>query len=311
MAGRRRGRGSRYRGRRGRPARRRGRGDASAAPPQLSRTQELGSDLAEPGRALDCRGRPARAGSPGCTVIQTALADRTLVVPEDGAIRRWAVRSARGELGLVVVRRRGDDTFQIARSRNEFVGNGEAHVFRTDLAVERGDVVGLYVLPGSAAGLRPGVGGARTERWFPNVNTGKPVKRGFANELLLRVEYQRGGQQRAPRQVTGQAAERLEPGRVVERKRLRFNNGRRVEMALVSLGDRYALDQFLGRRRAARIEVPRDFRPGEGRILQFAVGPIPDQPATLGIFMEYARKDSARIVSHYYDAFPREFSFAN
>ena len=57
--------------------------------------------------------------------------------------------------------------------------------------------------------------------------------------------------------------------------------------------------------------MPQDFRPGEGRILQFAVDPVPSEPAALGIFVEYARKDSARIVSHYYDAFPREFAFAN
>jgi hypothetical protein len=180
-------------------------------------------------------------------------------------IRRWGVRSALGELALSVVRPRGGQTFQVARSRNEFVGNAGVHLFDTNLAVERGDVVGLAVLPGSAAGARRGVQGARATRWSPYVNSGKRVDRGFANELLLRVEYVRGGQQRTPDQVTGATAADLAAGRVVKRRRLRFTSGRPVEIALVSLGDRFALDTFLDGRRSARIDVPADFRPGEGR----------------------------------------------
>jgi serine/threonine-protein kinase len=285
---------------------------AAAAPPKLPGAQVLGSDLAEPGRTLDCRGRSPRADSPGCTIVQTALPGRALVVPEDGVIRRWSVRSARGELALAVVRPRGDDTFQVARSRNEFVGNGGVHLFETNLAVERGDLVALVVFPGSAAGARPGVEGATTRRWIPLLPYGdEPVDRGFANELLLRVDYVPGGQQRLPDQVTGAAAAELEPGRVVRRKRLRFTNGRPLEIALVSLGDRFALDEFLEGRRTARIDVPADFRPGEGRIVTFRAGASPFGPEAAEIQIEYTRKDSARILEHYYGVSPREFEFVD
>jgi len=288
-----------------------GGGDVTSVPSALSGATVLGSDLAEPGRSLACDGRRPPADSPGCTIVQSALPGRSLVVPDDGVIRRWAVRSARVELALSVVRPRGDETFQVARSRGEFVGNAGVHLFGTDLAVERGDLVGLVVLPGSAAGVRPGVEGARTTRWFPTVNMGKPVKGGYANELLLRVEYARGGQQRLPKQVTGAAAADLRPGRVVKRRRLRFTSGRPVEIALVSLGDRFALDQFMEGRRTARIEVPTDFVPGAGRIFTFDVRAQPSAAEILDIFMRYARTDSARLLHHFYGAFPHEFEFVD
>jgi Protein kinase domain len=287
-----------------------GGGDASAAPSTLRGAQVLGSDLSEPGRALDCRGRPPRPGSPGCTIVQSALPGQKLVVPEDGLVRRWGVRSGRGELALSVIRPRGEDTFQVARSRNEFAGNAGVHMFDTNLAVERGDVVGLVLLPGSAAGARTGVDGAKATRWIPDL-AGKRAERGFDNELLLKVEYIRGGQQRLPDQVTGAAAARLKPGRVVRRTRLRFMSGRAVEIALVSLGDRYALDEFVEGRRSARTDVPADFVPGQGRILTFDVYAEEGVPEQLGVTIEYARTDSARILDHFYSVFPREFSFVN
>lgn len=287
-----------------------GGGDASAAPSTLRGAQVLGSDLSEPGRALDCRGRPPRSGSPGCTIVQSALPGQKLVVPEDGLVRRWGVRSGRGELALSVIRPRGEDTFQVARSRNEFAGNAGVHMFDTNLAVERGDVVGLVLLPGSAAGARTGVDGAKATRWIPDL-AGKRAERGFDNELLLKVEYIRGGQQRLPDQVTGAAAARLKPGRVVRRTRLHFMSGRAVEIALVSLGDRYALDEFVEGRRSARTDVPADFVPGQGRILTFDVYAEEGVSEQLGVTIEYARTDSARILDHFYSVFPREFSFVN
>ncbi len=243
--------------------------------------------------------------------MQTELPEHTLVVPDDGTIRRWGVRSSRGEVALSVIRPRGEDTFQIARSRNEFVGNDGVHIFTTDLAVERGDLVGLALLPGSAAGARMDVDGARTTRWIPDPATAEPEESGFEHELLLGVEYVRGGQQRLPDQVTGAAAAKLKPGRVVKQQRLRFKSGRPVEIRLVALPDRYALDEFIDGRRTARSDVPRDFVPGEGRILTFEVYAESSVPEQLGVFIEYARNDSARILGHFYAVFPREFSFVD
>jgi len=287
--------------------------DRSAAPvpATLAGTEVLGSDLSHAGRALDCRGRPPAASSAGCTIVQTALSGQKLVVPEDGVIRRWGVRSARGEFAVSVVRPRGDVNFQVARSQNEFAGNGGVHLFETDLAVERGDLVGLVVLPGSALGARTGVEDARTARWIPDLSTGKRRDRGFDDELLFRVEYLRGGQQRLPKLVTGAAAADLKPGRVVRRKRLRFTNGRPVEVVLVSLGNRFALDEFLEGRRAARIDVPLDFRPDAGQIRTFEPYVEASVGEQVGVSIEYARDHSARLLRHFYSVVPREIEFAD
>lgn len=52
-------------------------------------------------------------------MVQERLADATLVVPQNGVVRGWAVRGARGELALAVLRRRDDGYFQVVRTRNE------------------------------------------------------------------------------------------------------------------------------------------------------------------------------------------------
>jgi hypothetical protein len=244
--------------------------------------------------------------------VQAALPGRTLVVPEDGVIRRWGVRSARGELALVVLRPKGNGYHQVARSQNEFVTDGRVHVFATDLTVVQGDVVGLLSIPGGAAvGARAGVEGATTKRWIPLVKAARPADRGpgtgFDDELLLRVDYFPGGEQRRPRMVTGTAAASLPAGRVRARRRLHFTNGRPVEVALVTLGDRFAFDEFIGGRRTARIDVP-GFRPRQGRIIHLEVyaEAVPQQ---LGIYIEFNNAESARILHHFYDVYPREFEY--
>src|SRR6185312_8875115 len=161
-------------------------GNAEAAvPPPLAGAVVLGSDLEKPGETLDCRGRAVHLTSPQCTIAQVELPGATLVVPGDGAIRRWGVRSARGEIGLAVLRPRNGGAHQIARSRNEFVGNDGVNMFQTDLAVERGDLVGLVVIGGSGVGARKAEG-ATTERWIPHVGGNRPPEypkgTGFDNE---------------------------------------------------------------------------------------------------------------------------------
>jgi hypothetical protein len=286
---------------------------AEAVPAPLPGALVLGSSLAEPGRTLDCRGQAPTASSPSCTIVQAELPGRTLVVPEDGVIRRWGVRSARGELALVVLRPKGRDAHQVARSQDEFVTDGRVHVFSTDLAVTQGDLVGLLTIPGGGAvGARPGVEGATTRRWIPLLRPARPADHGpgtgFDNELLLRVDYLPGGTPRRPRQVTGAAAAALPPGRVRARRKLRFTNGRPVEIALVALGNRFAFDEFIDGRRTARIDVP-GFRPGEGsRIIELEVY-AEAAPQQLGVYIEFNNGESARILSHFYDVYPREFQF--
>jgi hypothetical protein len=123
------------------------------------------------------------------------------------------------------------------------------------------------------------------------------------------VGYFAGDPQRLPNQVTGAAALRLEPGRVRARRKLHFTNGRPVEIALVAVGERLVLDQFLGGRRTARIDVP-GFRAKGGRIILFDVGATGD-PEDLYINVQYANEESARVLKHYYAAVPHEFEFVD
>jgi hypothetical protein len=288
---------------------------AAAVPAALPGAQLLGSDLSRPGRTLDCSGRPPRLPSSSCTVVQAELPGETLVVPDDGVVRRWAVRSARGELALSVVRPKTEGFLQVARSRNEFVGNDGVHVFDANLAVEQGDHLGLVLIPGSGVGARVGADGATTMRWTPLLCCGPhPPDRGpgtgFDHELLLRVEYFAGEPQRLPHQVNGAAALRVEPGRARARRELHYPNGQPVVIALVAVGERLVLDQFLTGRRTARIDVP-DFRAKGGRIILFDVYAGSTQPDGLFINVQYANEESARTLKHYYGASPYEFEFVD
>jgi hypothetical protein len=252
-----------------------------------------------------------RPTSPSCAIAQAQLPGTTLVVPQDGVVRRWSVRSARGELSLAVLRRHGDGLSQIARSQNEFAENDGVFNFSTDIPVQRGDQIGLVVIQGSGVGAVPGVKGATTERWIPNIEgTERPslaAGTGFDDELLLRVEYLPGGRQRLPSQVGGAAAATLPAGHVEKRHRLRYAQGPPVEIDLVSVGGRYVLDQWIQGRRTARVDVP-GFLPGKGDIITFDAY-AEGAGSGLGIYLEYVAVNSARVLSHFYAAFPHEFQF--
>src|SRR3954447_20443226 len=135
-------------------------------PPALTGATLLGSDLLKPGTPRDCRGHVVSSTSPGCTLAQSQLPGQRIVVPAPGAVRRWSVRSARGEFALAVLRPREGRFFQIALSRREFVDDERVHTFTSDLGVERGDVLALRVVPGSGPGVQP-ASGATTNRWRP------------------------------------------------------------------------------------------------------------------------------------------------
>lgn len=286
-----------------------------AVPPALPHARTLGSDLTHAGDTLDCRGRPPQATSPGCTIRQANLPGHAVVVPEDGVIRRWAVRSARGEFALVVLRQRESGTGQLARSRNEFVESAGVHTFHTDLPVERGDLVGLVAIPGSAVGARGGVKSATTERWVPLLHGTKPptfaARTGLDRELLLRVDYIPGGKQQTPPQTSGAAAAALPGGHVVKRRPVRFTDGRPVEIRLVQFGQRFVLDLFERGHRTARIEVPDFLVTSGGRMIDFETYAEEGRPEQLGVYMEWVNEDSSRVLNHFYSVFPHEFLFIN
>jgi hypothetical protein len=285
---------------------------ATVVPPPLPGMTPLGSDLSHAGTTLNCAGKPLRGTSQGCAIAQAQLPGHTLVVPEDGVVRRWAVRSAHGELSLAVLRPHGDGTSQVERSPNEFAENDGVFTFPADLPVQRGDRVGLVAVEGSGVGART-VDGAATDRWIPNIEGSQDPTdgpgTGFDDELLLRVEYLPGGEQRLPHQVTGAAAAALPAGRVEKRHRLRFADGPPAEIDLVALRGRYAIDELVRGRRTARIDVP-GFFPGRGDVITFdayaeAAG------SGLGIYLEYVAVNSARVLQHFYAAFPHELQFVN
>jgi Protein kinase domain len=287
-----------------------GHATASAAPAPLAGTSILGSDLSQAGQTLDCRGRALRPTSSSCAILQSALPGRTLVVPEDGVVRRWSVRSAHGELSLAVFRPHGSGFTQVSRSPNEFAENDGVFSFAADLPVQRGDRVGLVAVEGTGLGVRA-VEGATTDRWLPNIEGNEPpdLRRGFDKELLLRVEYVPGGEPRMPRQLTGAAAASAPAGRVEERSRLRYADGPAVEIDLVATGGRYVLDQVLRGRRAARIDVP-GFLPQHGDVITFDAY-AEEAGSGLGIYLEYVATNSSRVLNHFYAAFPSGFQFVN
>jgi serine/threonine-protein kinase len=277
---------------------------ASAAPatvPDQPGLRYVGSSLAgPPGRALDCLGRRPRPASPGCTVVQSALPGATVVVPEDGAIRRWAVRGARGELTLAVLRPREGGAFQVALSSTETAGSADVQWFDADMPVERGDLVGLRVTPGSGVGIRERAG-ATTERWLPPVaGAVRPADRGpgsgFAHELLLRVGVQPGGQVEEPAEITGSEAERLSAGRALRRGEVPLDR-RPLEIVLVRVGDGFALDQFAEGRRLVRAEVP-GMRPG-AHVARFEAAQW--GPDGGGVDVSFVNPESARVVQFTYE----------
>jgi serine/threonine-protein kinase len=284
----------------------------AAAPSPLPGAVILGSDLSEPGETFDCRGRTLGPDSPECTIAQVDLPGARLVVPEDGVVRRWGVRSARGEISLAFLRPRRGGASQYARSQNEFAGNDGVFMYDTDLEVEQGDILGLVVLPGSAVGARS-VSGATTERWLPHVGVARPpdfaAGKGFDRELLLRVEFVPGGKPHEPDRVAGAAAARLRPGRVVARGHARFVNGTLCEIDAVAVGKRLVLEERLGGVRIARIGLP-GFR-ADGRIVHLGVSTDTSVKDAVYIFVEYTGPDSERILQHYYGADPLGFDFVD
>jgi hypothetical protein len=238
---------------------------ASPAPPAQKGALVLGSALPGSGvSSLDCEGRRATGASQACTLVQTTLAGRPVVARRDGAIRRWTVRGARGDLALRVLRRRGDRFVWVARTPYQLLPDESPHVLPANLSVHKGDIVGLDVTPGASIGVRKDVKGASTARWFgvrnPAQRPSFPVQRGagtgFDHELLLRVEYVAGARPHFPGRLTGSDAATAPAGRREGEQDVELRDGSVRSVAIVSIGDEVAIDMFSGDRRIVRLPVP-------------------------------------------------------
>jgi hypothetical protein len=193
--------------------------------------------------------------------VQTKLPGAQMLVPSEGTIVGWTVVGAHGDLSLDVIRPRGDDTIRAAKSQWESAANPAPTRFASNLAVERGDVLGLQMGPGARIGVRA-TDGATTERWlnplggfYESSDLGGGT--GFDYEVLLRADFVPGGTLRAPEELTGRALATAPDGLVrrsleVEIAKPRAN----VTVEIVEVGNRVALDVVRGDRRVARMLIP-------------------------------------------------------
>ena len=280
-------------------------GDDDAAPAAGDQVPSVGAGLEVLGASLrdddgitsrDCRGRAPSGSSPACTLLQTELPGRRVVVRAGGALRAWAVRGAEGELALQVLRRRSGEIFQVARSQPTVVPDTRPHRFGAELAVEAGDVLSLAVAPGARVGRRP-VSGATLERWVGPVGSERDEGEFTqGEELQLRVEIEAGATPTPPKQVTGAAAAALPAGEELAVSETPLPDGRRVRVALIRAGDAIAIDLFRGDRRRARIAVP-DLEP-DGRLVEFRAFEADDAPSQLNLLW---RNPGVRAqTEHYY-----------
>jgi tRNA A-37 threonylcarbamoyl transferase component Bud32 len=231
-------------------------------PPVPDGAQALGGDLALPDEALDCRGKPATPNSPTCAIVQSDLADATLLAPADGVIVGWAVRGSSGDMLLDVIRPRGTDTLRPVRSQWEYAGNAASQYFKTRLPVEQGDQVGIELGPGASIGVSEAAG-ATTERWrkpsggaygSPDLEAGT----GFDYKLALRVDFVPGETVPAPPRLTGAAAAKAPDGFVRASQPLKVDDPDPIQLRidLVEIGPKVALDVFRGDVRTQRVFIP-------------------------------------------------------
>ncbi|MFN8151229.1 MAG: serine/threonine-protein kinase [Solirubrobacterales bacterium] len=238
-------------------------GAAVPVPAVPSDAQALGSSLEAPDREIGCEGEAAEPASEPCALAQTELGATQLVAPADGLITGWAVRGASGEIALDVIRPRGADTTRVARSQWESAGNSGSFHFSTSLPVERGDLIAVELGRGSAIGVRD-ADGATIERWSDTMGGayGDPdpddkVPAGLESELLLRADFVAGATTEPPEALTGRAVESAPEGKVRDRRNVRISEpAATVQVELVEVGDRVALDLLDGKRRIQRVFIP-------------------------------------------------------
>jgi predicted Ser/Thr protein kinase len=275
--------------------------------------QALGSDLGVPERSVDCRGRSPSPSSPSCSIVQSDLPGRRVLVPGDGVITGWGIRGARGDFALEVIRPRGSDTVRVGRSQFESAGNVGPHYFRTRLAVEAGDRIGVVLSPGASIGFSPG-GGGTTQRWMNPLGGayGLPdlgERSGLDGEIALRADFAARERIPLPPHLTGSAAAGAPDGKVRDRASLRVDVPRRTELEvqLVEAGGKVALDVLRGSRRTLRVFIPA-LKP-EGVPVELKTVDYPGESfGEAGVW--WVNPNSGRMLFHFYNLGEGKLEFA-
>jgi predicted Ser/Thr protein kinase len=126
-----------------------------------------------------------------CVVVQTRLPGRTIIAPRDGKVRQWQVKNAKGTFRLVVLRRAAGRWAVVAHSDPVTVSaRGVSTVAADDLAIHKGDAIGLDMGPRATVGWYYEFLGADFARWTQLGSVPqKPEGTGPANYEMALTAY--------------------------------------------------------------------------------------------------------------------------
>jgi len=238
-----------------------GGGAADEALTPLRGAVGAGSALTHATRTVGCDGRPPAESATTCTIVQVRRDGRPLAFARDGVVRRWAVRGARGELALQIVRPLANGQYTLAtRAQTQDVRGSGRRTFATDIAVRRGDLLAVEVAPGAGVGIEPQARGAAVLRFEGPLSHDRRrptlTARAVADDALaLRVDVVRGARPRAAPTLRGAAARVAPAGRTVLERERRVAGGRRRTIRIVVLARTVAVDLLGGTTRLARVTI--------------------------------------------------------
>ena len=234
---------------------------------------------------LGCDGAAPSGSAPLCTLVQLRRDGRPLRFAADGVVRRWTVRGASGDMALHIARPSARGRYVLAaRSQTERAAGPAARSFGTDIAVRRGDLVGIELGPHAGVGVTRDARGATALRFVgalhfaPPRQPAPPTATDLDGALELRVEYVAGARPRPVPTLTGDAARRAPAGRRISTGEIALRDGRVRTLNLVALPGRVVLDLLRGRTRLQRLDVvgadPRGRLTSFERFSRLAIGPI-------------------------------------
>ncbi len=266
-------------------------------PPAPAGTSVIGSELNTQAESIGCDGLEPKPSTVDCSVVR-AEGQGVIEIPADGVLRAWAVTNATGELSLQVFRPRGDLLTDAGTSPIERPANASPQQFDSEIAVRKGDLVGLLVQAGSGFGVE-GTAGGKTllysgslDRDVTQPDSQTPASLNLP--LALRVAFEPGASSASPSPITGSEAAGLPEGTSLEALLVSSPRGGEPRDAVViRAGEGVALDSFDGKRRVARLPVP-DADPG-GTLVRF--GYWGEEPN--GVEITWSNPDGSTVFHQY------------